>query len=321
MKLLIIGDLHFHTWKQPQLLKFQNEFMESFIPSVIKQYSPNGIVFMGDIFESRKMVDKQLVFKVLSWIEDLSTKLQVYLVIGNHDYYTEEVSPFEIEHILKHAKVFTEYGSASFNGFKLVFLPWNSWKKEIPIEFFGNNTLAFSHADIVGISYPSEKSSPSTGLNKDIVSKFYYLFNGHYHKRSRYGNIINVGSVMQRTLSDYGDQKCLTLFDTSNSGILFIDIPHPIIKIISSRLEYDQLVQEARDDIIPIYVRKVEENQLNRSSGAVGGGTVDLLKLTVNSMLELSKEYNISNLDYGVSLLEQVYGPSIREIINENKGS
>ena len=52
------------------------------------------------------------------------------------------------------------------------------------------------------------------GLDHSYVKRFDKVYSGHFHQKSEFANIKYLGSQMQFTWSDYGDEKYFHIFDT-----------------------------------------------------------------------------------------------------------
>jgi DNA repair exonuclease SbcCD nuclease subunit len=64
-----------------------------------------------------------------------------------------------------------------------------------------------THEDIDGLSYGESGYSSTTPLKQILFSDWDYVFNGHIHKHQIINNIITIGSPLQQTFSEEGNQK------------------------------------------------------------------------------------------------------------------
>lgn len=314
MRLLVIGDTHFHNWKNQKITKYQMEFLRS-LKTIAKDKNVNGLVFLGDIFESRKVIDKFILSEVVSAIGSLAERYFIILVTGNHDYYDSEVSVLEkLFSSIKNTYVITSPKVITFSRFRLGFLPWPYWSDKDVLSVMPADYI-FSHVEIKGVPYkPGDSFAPSHGLTLDKLERL-IIFNGHYHIPFVYNNVYFVGSIFQTDISEANYQKRIILLDMEEKFIESIDLQHPVYRIVTSLADYSYAQSE--ENVIPYM--KIEKTQAKASPQLVGSKGQVVLKSFKETIANLVKEYaKLNQVDetYGLDILEKAYDV---EVSNEAK--
>jgi DNA repair exonuclease SbcCD nuclease subunit len=296
MKVLIIGDTHFHNWSIPQLNWYQEDFLNKILPDVVKASKPDIIVFLGDIFESKSYVDKKVLNLVFSSFELLSRLVpRIYVVVGNHDYYSLSEGP-AIDFLRAFGNItIVDKPSITNNSVPIGFVPWApAINKEDIEKVVSKSEVVFSHVDIKNLPYnPNIKSVfPKGGLDLSVFSGK-LLFNGHYHVPQNNGNVIMVGSIAQMDVSEIGYKKRLILFSTRTKEIKEIPLPHPSYVLVEDPLSYNKMVEENNPHVIPylnvakkdgVAYEKVELEGGNEASLFDRGKEEDILTIALESL-------------------------------------
>ena len=66
------------------------------------------------------------------------------------------------------------------------------------------------------------------GMDIDPFAKFLLVGSGHYHHRSRVGNILYLGNPYEITWSDYDDPRGFNIYDTHTNDVEFLQNPFTI---------------------------------------------------------------------------------------------
>ena len=296
MRILIIGDTHFHNWDFP-LNEYQKKFLFEILPELVDKEKPETIVFLGDIFESKTNVDKKILSEVIEGIGVLQTKvLNIFIIAGNHDYYsiTEGVTlPFKGSNI----QVITKPKVTTLNGFRVGFVPWvpNAVDSVEVKAVIKDSDIIFSHLDIADIPYsPYAKIKAKNALGlPEFNGKI--VFNGHYHIPGTYGSVVNVGSIAQFDISEIGTKKRLCLFDSKTDELKNVPLPHPQFVIVERIEEYNYLKEKQDFNIIPYYdVSKIKKPSVDLKQNINFESTADsedspmnLIELTLSALRKM----------------------------------
>ena len=80
-KILCIGDPHFKITTLPLMEVFVSRTI-----GVVKKYSPDRVIILGDILHTHERLHSSVMNKACDWIDQLRQLKPVYLIVGNHDY-------------------------------------------------------------------------------------------------------------------------------------------------------------------------------------------------------------------------------------------
>lgn len=273
MRVLIVGDTHFHNWKYKQIVDFQDRFMNEILPETVSKYKPDILVFLGDIFESRTSVDKRILATFVECLKRLSSVPIIYFVLGNHDIYTaSDQNSLKFLEAFANVRIITEPTVEKLNSACYAFLPWGSWeKKSLPLNIKGCRYI-FSHIEIKGLKYhPKLEKKSSIGFDAKEFGKGSIIFNGHFHipTEENIGDvtIINVGSIFQSNVSEVGYKKRLIFLDTTEGKVEEIYLDHPVFVLVESLSEYQELISKKYDPMhIPYYnVSRIKLAEMERT--------------------------------------------------------
>lgn len=223
--ILFIGDLHLNEWSdfsKPQKIDelggiiLNSRLFEQYkvleqIIRVVLEKKPHKIIFLGDIFH-RFTPQTVFVFqKVIKFLQSITD--EIIIVCGNHDFIDEVRGITFLDYlnnskikIVKKYSVDDEYGYLAYirdeevlNGLLNLFL-----QKGVKVLITHNEIKDFVLGSIVY----------KKGMNIELLKRFDYVFNGHYHYPSTLDNILNVGGIMDFSFVDADNpQKGVFYFD------------------------------------------------------------------------------------------------------------
>lgn len=244
MKIVIFSDIHFHEWREFSKVlptgrnsRFQDQLNvldRIFEYSAAKQI--DLIVFLGDLFESIGIsISKNVFLTVFDIIRAYQDKfgIPLRLVVGNHDWIdkTETKTIVEPFNELQLVKVISNIEKVDLdNNISLVFCPFRRNFAELVDKILVNDkkTILFTHQELKGAVVGSHELDLGIGVDVEKLKKFWWVFNGHYHKRQRVGkNVLIVGSPLQRDFGDRGEVKGFYVLDIKNEELNFIEIDAP----------------------------------------------------------------------------------------------
>ena len=210
----IITDTHFGvkqnstTWLNSQM----DFFYKQLIPH-IKQckeselYHSIRLIHMGDVFDSRSTISTMVATRVIEAFKELCKYCKVYIVAGNHDFYSPNSDEVDTLNLLLYniagVTLYTkDYAIVKISNTKTyeLFIPWYQWgSKDIDsiIERYGKDIVnVFAHADIV------TESIPFTHLSKETR-----VFSGHLHIPNIKKNLYNLGSCYALNFADANHER------------------------------------------------------------------------------------------------------------------
>lgn len=244
MIVALITDTHWGVRNDnPVLLKQTIEFHENLFFPILEERNIKEIIHLGDLVDKRKYINyKTLQAMKHSFFRPLRKKdIGLTIFPGNHD--------CTLKHSLKinaltsllsrfqNVEVITEpshYSQAPNIGL----VPWIcSENSEACLEFIQNTgcSVLMGHFEIKGFEMFRGQINTEHGLTTDLFSHFDKVFSGHFHHKSRIGNIFYLGAPYETMWSDYNDPRGFHIFDTESGHLEFIQNPNSMFH----RIEYD----------------------------------------------------------------------------------
>lgn len=218
MKIFMYSDLHIsktssilpssggnniYSFRQLMIIK-TGEYMRE----VIKQNKPDIIINLGDTFDQHTITsyDIRTASEFFNCFKEFEN-IPHYVLVGNHEMINSNYNAITLLNNINNIKVIDEPTTIN----ELAFLPYCDFKS---ILTFPEGKFLFSHNDIQGSVIRGDFIMPE-GISLDDLSKYKLVFNGHIHKSSMNGNVINVGSITTHSFSDdeEGVPQCY-IFDT-----------------------------------------------------------------------------------------------------------
>lgn len=231
-KVIIVGDLHFGVKNFDGIVfEEQKQFFVALI-EYAKQNNISKIIFCGDFFDNRRVIDINFLHRIKNEILSLFTDdLQGITVLGNHDiYFKNKRSVNSLKFIeTENFKVVETPSEYKIGQKTFALIPW-----VLP----GENLETF-HSDYVVGHFEirnfemiknvfDEHSRFDENLLKTIYPNAKKIFSGHYHIKSS-NNFINfVGTPYQINWGDFDTERGFFVLDTANDDLTFV--PNPVSK-------------------------------------------------------------------------------------------
>ncbi len=247
MKALLFSDLHYSRETKQTCFDVLR-----FIAKTAKQ---RGICvyFLGDFYDKVYKDGKlpvDLLDEMLAFFASEEWGVKTTMIPGNHDYFDSAekihgLSPFQ------YLVGFTVLDEPCLRDGQL-FLPFCRTPETIRdnVKQLSPANVVFGHLDIVGARMNNTKLS-TKGCGHEIFKSPTY--SGHYHSRSKKGNVTYIGSPYQVHLGEAGDQKSLLVVDCTDGTIdeeIPIDIGRKHYKVKVS--EIPSLTVNSGDRVIVV---------------------------------------------------------------------
>ena len=238
MKLCFLGDSHFGCRNSNQHLNsfFEKFYTETFFPYLL-EHKIKTVIQFGDIFDSRKYSNHVAVDDAKRYFFDKFSEHDIKLItlLGNHDIaHKESLSVSSSELFLSKLKNITIIKEPTVlvkGGISIDIIPWickENYDSCISFVKNSNSELCIGHFEFSGFKMHKTGISSEHGLSAKLFSTYEKVLSGHFHHRSKKGNVEYIGTPYEMTWSDYDDQKGFHIFDTKTRGMEFIPNPHSI---------------------------------------------------------------------------------------------
>lgn len=237
MRIALITDTHFGA--RSDSIPFDNFFAKFYTETFFPHLEREGIktiIHLGDVFDRRKFINYNTLKKCKEYFFDKTRELDidVHMIAGNHDTFfknTNEVNSLDL--LLREYDNITTYSDATeivVDGKTLLLVPWIcSGNYEQTMEVVNESTAqaVFGHFEFSGFEmYRGHKNDH--GMGTEHFDRFPLVCSGHFHHRSRSGNIVYLGNTYEFTWSDFNDPRGYHLYDTETNQLEFHENPNKI---------------------------------------------------------------------------------------------
>jgi len=264
-KIVILTDTHHGARNDSQL--FLNYFMKFYDEVFFPQISGIDNVFhLGDVWDRRKFINYKTLDTIKQRVFNKFGPHNLHIITGNHDTYyksTNEVNSPELLMGDYNFNIYSKPQEVTIEGLKILVLPWiNDDNREYTMSMIERTDakVCFAHLELAGFQFMKGITSHE-GMNPDIFKKFDLVLSGHYHHKSKEGNIQYLGCPYEITFGDYGDPKGFHIFDTKTLDLTFIENPYKMFH----KLWYDDSEgsQEVPKGLKDTYIRVITKNKTN----------------------------------------------------------
>ena len=319
-KILLITDQHFGARNDNQVFldKYQQFYSGTVIP-FIKKNNIEQIICLGDTFDKRKAINFHSLDSAREmWFDPLKEMgVQMTMLIGNHDIYYKNTiktnAPQQLLGEYDNIEILTEPCYRTFNGVRILMLPWicdDNRKKIHQMVDESDAKVCFGHLEL-----STFEALPGIvmdhGDDPTRYEKFDLVCSGHFHMKSKRGNINYLGNPYQLYWSDYGQRRGFHTLNTSNLRLSFHKNPHNIFNKVyydEIRTSYD--VPPDSTSLTGSFVKLIVHNRENQVwfdryiHHLQEVGVADL-KIIEDVTLELKEADEAVKMEDTVTILEQ----------------
>lgn len=254
MKVAIVADTHFGIRNDDYVLaEALSKFYRDVMFPAMDAAGVERVVHLGDLFDRRKYVNFLTADRCRQdFVQPIADRgLTMDLIIGNHDTYYRSTNSVNSPSI-----IYADLGDClrvhggptevDLGSMRTLFVPWIC--RENAEEVMGairasGAKAAMGHLAISGFDMTRGQKC-TDGVSAATFEKFSTVLSGHFHTRSKKGNVEYVGSTGQFYWSDYGEKRGFSILDTETGHMEFVENP------------YDAFVKFHYDDSDPDEVQK-----------------------------------------------------------------
>ncbi len=273
MKIALITDQHLDGRKGSVTFwnYFQKFYDEIFFPTLEKE-GITTVIDLGDTFDNRKSMDFNIFNRIkVNYFKRLKD-YTVYMILGNHCTYYKNTNQINSPELLleqyKNITIYSKPDEITLGSKKFLMMPWiNSGNRIDSVEFMQN-----SNADIMCGHLECDGFEVTPGMKFDGGFKvsdfknFKRVWSGHFHHRSKRGNVQYLGNPYQMFWNDYKDKRGFHIYDTETDRLRFVENPFEIFeKLYYNDIEsdYNQYsVSDYKDKFIKLIVEEKRDYQM-----------------------------------------------------------
>ncbi len=276
-KIAILGDTHF-SLKHDSLAftEHQTKFYNDVFIPYLRENDITDIIQTGDFFDTRKHLNIKAIRHCkdvfLDVIKNEGFNLTTYA--GNHDLYFKDTNRlYSVQEVISKEEYPTIRVIQDLveddNG--LAYIPWiNRENRDEFLEWADNTNCetAFGHFEFAGFDFMKGIENKH-GLSSKSVKHIPLVISGHFHHKSRKGNVFYVGTPYEMTWNDYNDEKGFHILDTKTRECEFIKNPNVLYHKIfynDEETDYDDFdYTRYKDTYVKVFmVSKTNESMWNR---------------------------------------------------------
>ena len=273
MKIAIITDQHLDGRKGSLAFwnYFQKFYDEVFFPTLEKEGI--RVVFdLGDTFDNRKSMDFNTFHRVRENYFERLKPYEVHMLLGNHCTYYKNTNRINSPELLleqyENIRIYSEPKEILMGKKVFLMLPWIN--KENQEEIFrlletSEADICCGHLELNGFEVtPGMKMDH--GMDAGKFHRFQRVWSGHYHHKSKKGNVQYLGNPYQMYWNDYKDRRGFHIYDTESDRLKFVENPYDIFDKIfydDTSVDYNkQDVSDYKDKFIKIIVEEKRDYQM-----------------------------------------------------------
>ena len=273
MKIALITDQHLDGRKGS--LAFWNYFQRFydyvFFPTLEKE-GVRVIFDLGDTFDNRKSMDFNTYHRVRENYFERLKDYEVHMLLGNHCTYYKNTNRINSPELLlenyKNIKIYSEPKQLKLGSKKFLMLPWiNKENSDDVLKLLETSEadICCGHLELTGFEItPGMKMDH--GMDPKLFHRFKRVWSGHYHHKSKKGNVQYLGNPYQMYWNDYKDPRGFHIYDTESDKLKFVPNPYEIFEKIfydDTSVDYNkQDVSDYKDKYIKIVVNEKRDYQM-----------------------------------------------------------
>ena len=273
MKIALITDQHLDGRKGNLAFwnYFQKFYDEVFFPTLEKE-GVRTIIDLGDTFDNRKSMDFNTFHRVRENYFERLKDYEVHMLLGNHCTYYKNTNRINSPELLlekyKNIRIYSEPKEVLLGGKVFLMLPWIN--KENQEDVFRRLETSEAdnccgHLELTGFEVtPGMKMDH--GMDPTLFHRFNRVWSGHFHHKSKKGNIQYLGNPYQMFWNDYKDVRGFHIYDTDSDKLKYIKNPFEIFDKIfydDTSVDYNkQDVSSYKDKFVKIVIEEKRDYQM-----------------------------------------------------------
>ena len=197
---------------------------------------------------------------------------KVHMILGNHCTYYKNTNKINSPELLleqyKNINIYASPEEITLGSKKFLLMPWiNKENKEECLELIANSQadIMCGHLECDGFEVtPGMKFEG--GFKVSDFKNFKRVWSGHFHHKSKHGNVQYLGNPYQMFWNDYKDTRGFHIYDTESDKLKFIKNPYEIFEKIfydDASVDYNkQDVSNYKDKFIKLIVEEKRDYQM-----------------------------------------------------------
>jgi hypothetical protein len=273
MKIALITDQHLDGRKGS--LAFWNywqKFYDNVFFPTLEKEGITTVIDLGDTFDNRKTMDFNTFNRVSNDYFDKLKKYKVHMLLGNHCVYYKNTNKINSPELLlkqyDNITIYSEPEHLKLGNKKFLMLPWiNKENQEDVLKLLEESEadICCGHLELAGFEMNAGMVMDH-GMDSSLFHRFKRVWSGHYHHKSKKGNVQYLGNPYQMFWNDYKDSRGFHIYDTESDKLKFVRNPYEIFDKIfydDTSVDYNkQDVSDYKNKFIKIVVNEKRDYQM-----------------------------------------------------------
>jgi len=309
MKIALITDQHLdgrkgniHFWNF-----FQKFYDDVFFPTLEKE-GIDTIIDLGDTFDNRKSMDYNTFNRISDNYFSRLKDYNVHMILGNHCTYYKNTNRINSPELLldsyDNITIYSEPTELKLGGRTFLMMPWiNQENREQAVELIQKGgDIMVSHIEIEGFEV-MEGMRFEGGFSRKDFTNFKRVWSGHFHHRSKKGNIQYLGNPYQMFWNDYKAVRGFHIFDTETDKLRFVENPYEIFAKVyydDTQSDYNKFdISDYANKFVKVIVEEKRDYQMFESLVDrlynVGAHDVKIVETLVDTSEVEDVEFNVKD--------------------------
>jgi|TARA_B100000035_G_scaffold301992_1_gene299143 hypothetical protein len=309
MKIALITDQHLdgrkgniHFWNF-----FQKFYDDVFFPTLEKE-GIDTIIDLGDTFDNRKSMDYNTFNRISDNYFSRLKDYNVHMILGNHCTYYKNTNRINSPELLldsyDNITIYSEPTELELGGRTFLMMPWiNQENREQAVELIQKGgDIMVSHIEIEGFEV-MEGMRFEGGFSRKDFTNFKRVWSGHFHHRSKKGNIQYLGNPYQMFWNDYKAVRGFHIFDTETDKLRFVENPYEIFAKVyydDTQSDYNKFdISDYANKFVKVIVEEKRDYQMFESLVDrlynVGAHDVKIVETLVDTSEVEDVEFNVKD--------------------------
>ena len=273
MKIALITDQHLDGRKGNLAFwdYFQKFYDNVFFPTLEKE-GIRTIIDLGDTFDNRKSMDYNTFNRIDENYFQRLKDYEVHMILGNHCTYYKNTNKINSPELLLdkylNIRIYSEPKEILLGGKVFLMMPWiNKENNEECLRLIANSEadIMCGHLECDGFEVtPGMKFEGGFKLSQ--FKNFKRVWSGHFHHKSKHGNVQYLGNPYQMFWNDYKDTRGFHIYDTETDKLKFVKNPYEIFDknfYDDASVDYNkQDVSSYKDKFIKLIVEEKRDYQM-----------------------------------------------------------
>ena len=310
MKIAIITDQHLDGRKGNLAFwnYFQKFYDEVFFPTLEKE-GVRVVFDLGDTFDNRKSMDFNTFHRVRENYFERLKPYNVHMLLGNHCTYYKNTNRINSPELLldqyDNITIYSTPKHVKLGSKKFLMLPWIN--RENQDEVFGlletsEAEICCGHLELTGFEV-TPGMTMDHGMDPKLFHRFKRVWSGHFHHRSKKGNIQYLGNPYQMFWNDYKAVRGFHIFDTETDKLKFVENPYEIFAKVyydDTQSDYNKFdISDYANKFVKVIVEEKRDYQMFESLVDrlynVGAHDVKIVETLVDTSEVEDVEFNVKD--------------------------